>query len=250
MASLVCSSIVLLVTFFLLPSIYHLPKCVLASVICLVVFSLLAEAPNDIGYYWKMEAWIDLTLMFLTFTCSIVWDVEVGIVVSVILSLLLVVHRSSKTRMTILGRIPGTDRWKPISENPEAEEDIPGALIVRLRENLDFANTAQLKERLRRLELYGHEPRHPSEAPRRPQASLLLFHMADVETCDATAVQIFYELLAMYKNRGVTLLVAHLRDGPRKMFERGGIVALLGEHAFYESVAGAIAGVSHPLESQ
>ena len=36
------------------------------------------------------------------------------------------------------GRIPGTDRWKPIDENPEAEEDAPGVLIVRIRENLDF----------------------------------------------------------------------------------------------------------------
>ena len=36
------------------------------------------------------------------------------------------------------GRIPGTDRWKPIDENPEAEEDASGVLIVRIRENLDF----------------------------------------------------------------------------------------------------------------
>ena len=34
--------------------------------------------------------------------------------------------------------MPGTDRWKPILENPEAEENVPGALIVRIRENLDF----------------------------------------------------------------------------------------------------------------
>ena len=34
--------------------------------------------------------------------------------------------------------MPGTDRWKPIIENPEAEETVPGVLIVRIRENLDF----------------------------------------------------------------------------------------------------------------
>ena len=39
------------------------------------------------------------------------------------------------------GRIPGTDRWKPIDENPEAMEDVPGALIIRLRENLDFGES-------------------------------------------------------------------------------------------------------------
>ena len=40
--------------------------------------------------------------MALTFFFTIIWDVEVGIAVSLIISLLLVVHRSSKTRMTIL----------------------------------------------------------------------------------------------------------------------------------------------------
>jgi len=56
--------------------------------------------------YWlwfcRMRAWVDLSLMFLTFFFSIVWNVEIGIVVSVVISLLLVVHRSSRARMTIL----------------------------------------------------------------------------------------------------------------------------------------------------
>ena len=98
-----------------------------------------------------------MMLMYLTFALTIIWSVQVGVAVSLIISLLLVVKRSSKTRMTILvrlisffpasytcksglaqGHIPGTDRWKAIDENPEAEEDVPGTLIVRLRENLDF----------------------------------------------------------------------------------------------------------------
>ena len=44
-------------------------------------------------------------LMSLTFTFTLLWDVEVGILVSLVVSLLLVVHRSSKTRMTILVRL-------------------------------------------------------------------------------------------------------------------------------------------------
>ncbi|KAF8161461.1 sulfate anion transporter [Crassisporium funariophilum] len=241
MASLVCSGVILLATFFLLPWLYFLPKCVLASIIGLVVFSLLAETPHDVMYYWRMKAWVDLTIMSLTFFLSIIWNIEVGVVVSLVVSLLLVVHRSSKTRMTILGRIPGTDRWKPLKENPEAEESVAGALIVRIRENLDFANTAQLKERLRRLELYGVHKLHPSELPRRQQASVLVFHMADVDSCDASAAQIFYELLEEYRSRGVGLYITHLRPGPQKTFAKAGIVELLGADAFRESVADAMA---------
>lgn len=39
--------------------------------------------------------------------------------------------------------MPGTDRWKPIIENPEAEESVAGVLIVRIRENLDFGRSFQ-----------------------------------------------------------------------------------------------------------
>ncbi|KAG6830436.1 hypothetical protein H0H92_000739 [Tricholoma furcatifolium] len=234
MASLTCSAVILFVTFFLLRYLFYLPKCVLASIICLVVFSLMTEVPHEIMYYWRMDAWIDLTLMGLTFIFSIIWNVEVGIVVSLIISLLLVVHRSSKARMTILGRIPGTDRWKPINENPEAEESADGTLIVRIRENLDF-------ERLRRLELYGIQKSHPSEDPRRKQASVLVFHLADVETIDASAAQIMLELLEEYKGRGVGLFIAHLSPGPREIFSKAGIVDLLGADAFRENVADAIA---------
>ncbi|KAH9011034.1 sulfate anion transporter [Lactarius hengduanensis] len=240
MASLVCAAIILIATFFFLPWLYYLPKCVLGSIVCLVVYSLLAETPEDVIFYWKMSAWVDMTLMSLTFILTIVWSVQVGVTVSLIISLLLVVRRSSRTRMTILGRIPGTDNWEPIDESPGAEEDAPGVLIVRIRENLDFANTAQLKERLRRLELYGVHPNHPSDVPRRQQASVLIFHMADVETCDASAVQIFYELFESYRGRDVSVFITHLRTEPRTMFERGGIVKLLGADAFYEDVGKAM----------
>ncbi|KAK7472325.1 hypothetical protein VKT23_000444 [Stygiomarasmius scandens] len=244
MASLVCAGIVLLATFFLLPWLYYLPKCVLASIITLVVFSLIAETPHDLYYYWNMRAWMDLTLVFLTFFFSIVYNVEVGIVVSLIISLLLVVHKSSRARMTILGRIPGTDRWKPINEVPEVEEDVSGALIVRIKENLDFANTAQLKERLRRLELYGIDKSHPSEDPRRHEATVLVFHLADVDSCDAIASQIFYELLEEYGSRGVGLYITHLRPGVRKTFEKAGVLKLLGPEAIQDNVADAMARVN------
>ncbi|KAI0686700.1 sulfate anion transporter [Cytidiella melzeri] len=236
MASLVCSGLVLLATFYLLPWLYFLPKCVLAAIICLIVFSLLAEVPHDVRFFWKMRAWQDLSLMGLTFIFTTVWNVEVGIAVSMIISLLFVVHRSSRARMTILGRIPGTDRWMPIGENPEAEEDVPGVLIIRIRENLDF-------ERLRRLELYGHDQHHPSEAPHRQHANTLVFHLADVDSIDASAVQILQELIETYQGRGVGIYITHLKGQTRRTFEIAGLCDLLGEDKFCKDVSSAMARI-------
>jgi MFS superfamily sulfate permease-like transporter len=105
-----------------------------------------------------MSAWVDFALMLLTFVFTLAWSVEGGILVSVTVSLLLVVRGASRANIKILvsihapgiyyngsdnhasqGRIPGTDRWKPVDENPEAEDQaVSGALIVRIRESLDF----------------------------------------------------------------------------------------------------------------
>ncbi|KAI9568884.1 sulfate transporter family-domain-containing protein [Boletus coccyginus] len=259
LASLITAGLVLLATFFLLPTLYFLPKCVLASIICLFVMTLFSEVPHDLVYYYKIGAWMDLAMMFITFTLSVIWNVEIGIVVSLIISLLLVVRRSSKTRMTVLGRVPGTNQWRPVTDVPEAE-DIPGTLIVRIRESLDFANSSQLKGRLRRFELYGAHHAHPSEEPRRQPPSVLVFHMADVDSCDASyvfshlsfcspsirmsrAVQIFHELLESYKSRGVLLYITHLRPGIREVFENAGIVKLLGPDVFYNTLGDAIAHI-------
>lgn len=49
------------------------------------------------------------------------------------------------------------------------------------------ANTGHLKERLRRLELYGPQRAHPSQPARRQhEMRALVFHMADVEKIDAS----------------------------------------------------------------
>lgn len=50
----------------------------------------------------RMRSWIDLALMFLTFTLTVGWSVEVGVAVSIVISLFLVIHRSSKARLMIL----------------------------------------------------------------------------------------------------------------------------------------------------
>lgn len=51
-----------------------------------------------------MRAWADLAVMAITFFVAIFWNVEAGVISSMILSLLLIVHRSSQPRLAILVR--------------------------------------------------------------------------------------------------------------------------------------------------
>jgi MFS superfamily sulfate permease-like transporter len=59
-------------------------------------------------------------------------DIQTGLVASVVFSLVLVVQKSTQTRIKIIGRLPGTDEWVPIDEDEAAQEEIPG-VVSRIR---------------------------------------------------------------------------------------------------------------------
>lgn len=134
-----------------------------------------------------------------------------------------------------MGRHQGTQEWLPI-QNEESEDEVlasndevPGVLIVRLREHLHFANAGALKERLRGLERYGAKKYHPSDRPSRDEAQVLVFHVKDLAQVDATALQILLETCLNYVRRGVPVYFAHVSTALRQMLETAGIVQIIGQ---------------------
>lgn len=67
-------------------------------------------------------------------------------------------------------------------------EHLEDVLIVRIDEPLFFANTGQLKDRLRRLEQFGDMSIHPSESPRLDGLSYVIFDVDNMPTIDARYV--------------------------------------------------------------
>ncbi|SCV68855.1 BQ2448_976 [Microbotryum intermedium] len=233
MTSLLTGVFVLLVSFFLLGFLYALPKCILAVIICVVVFSILAETPHDVMFFWRLRAWVDLSLMAMTFFLSLFVSVEIGIIVSVAFSMLLCIKHSSAMRIKILGRVPGTSFYEPLEDDDDdglfPSEEIPGILIVRFRDaSLTFANAGALKERLRRLERYGQGKHHPSETPSRAEASVIIFHLVDVEDIDASALQLIYELVEAYVSRSVLVYWTQIQPIPLARLRKAGVLDMSG----------------------
>lgn len=77
MTSLLVGSLVLLITFFALPLLAYLPKCILACIVCVVVFSILSETPEEVMFFWRMGANLELALMGITFALALFVSVEV-----------------------------------------------------------------------------------------------------------------------------------------------------------------------------
>ncbi|MBW0534737.1 hypothetical protein O181_074452 [Austropuccinia psidii MF-1] len=244
LASIITGLTIILASYFFLDYLFFLPKCVLAVIIVLVVINLLSELPQDLIFFWKLNGWTELALMTFTFFLTLAFDIKTGILISVGVSLILTVKDATGIRVRILGRNPISHTWEPIDPKKtqteesarEIEEEIPGVLIVKIRESLSFANAGGLKERLRRLEMFGHQRRHPSDDRERENTRMIVFHLGDVEQIDASALQILKEVFKEYIDRGVDVWMCHIHPRRLEILKKAGIIDVVGNERILSDV--------------
>ncbi|KAI8072715.1 sulfate transporter family-domain-containing protein [Gongronella butleri] len=248
MASLMTGVLTLFAIFFLLPLFYYLPKAVLSAIIFVAVLSLLAELPEDLHFIFKVHAWRDLALLTATFLATVMISLEFGTLLAVTLSLLLTIKETSYPRITIMGREKGNHyRFRPIEDGPDEIEHIEDVMIIRVEEPLFFANTGQLKDRLRRFEQFGDMAIHPSEQPRLGDSRYIIFDVSNMPYIDASAVQILLEIVVSYHQRGIQVFFVHVRERPLEMFEQAGVIDLVGKDHLFNRVSRAIEAVEKDI---
>lgn len=234
-SSILLSLFTLITIVFLLPSLYYLPKPVLCSLISVVAWSLIEECPHDILFFYRIRAWQELGLMMTILLSTVFFSLTFGMAIGVGLSLLQVIRHSTRPRIQILGRKPGTTDEFLNAENANADglEFIEGWLIVKIPEPLTFANTGQLKTRLRRMELYGTSKAHPALPRLREENSNrnIIFDIHGVTSLDGSGTQVLEEIVKDYRQRGVRIFFSRVpkRDSEVwRSLELSGIVELAG----------------------
>ncbi|KAK6346649.1 hypothetical protein TWF696_006769 [Orbilia brochopaga] len=248
MSSIVLAFVTLMSIFFLLPHFKHIPRCVLSAMITSVAFSLLEEAPADIAFFARIRSIPDLFMMFVVFMLTIFYSLELGIAVGVGLSVVQILQHATRARISILGRVPETTPpvFKSAEDFPEEIVQIEGCLIVKIPEPLTFANAGDLKNRLRRLEIYGSMMAHPSLPRLRSEEHNMnvVFDVHGMTGIDGSGTQVLYEIVESYRERGVRVYFARgpMRGGDvwQKMEDSGIVDMVGGENRFYEHVADAL----------
>lgn len=246
MSSIFLCIITIICILFLLPGFYYLPKPVLSALIMVVAFSLIEELPEDLIFFVRIRGWEELSLMAVIILVTVFFSLNLGIAIGIGLSLLQVVRHATRPRIQILGRVPNSDRFANAEEHPERVEFIEGCLIVKIPEPLTFANTGDLKGRLRRMERYGTGMAHPALPRLRPQHSNrnIIFDIHGVTSMDGSGTQVLEEIVRKYREQGVRVFFSRAPSRGNKVWkllERSGIVALVGgEHLFVDDIKDAL----------
>ena len=120
-----------------------LPRFILATIIIVAVMSLF-----DAGVFkrtWQYS-YQDFMALIITFSMTLLVNVQSGITAGVLLSIGLHLYRSSRPHTAIVGHVPGTEHFRNIDRHEV--EVCPDVITIRVDESLYFANARFLEQRI------------------------------------------------------------------------------------------------------
>jgi SulP family sulfate permease len=225
MASVISAALIALTLLFLTPLFYYLPKAILASVIMVAVFGL-------IDYKEPVKLWrsdrTDFFMLLATFLATLAFGIEEGIVIGVVLSLIMVIHRSAYPHMASLGKVPGTTQYRNVQRYPQAEvhDDI---LVVRIDAQMYFANAGYFKDNVYKWAKEKGEG-----------LKLIIVSAQAINTMDSTAIHMLSDIFDEYSKYGIKMYMAAVKGPVRDKLVKAGFVKKVGEENFFLHVQEAV----------
>uniref|UniRef100_A0AAY4CJ77 STAS domain-containing protein n=1 Tax=Denticeps clupeoides TaxID=299321 RepID=A0AAY4CJ77_9TELE len=134
------SAVIVLITVLKLGALFEeLPKAVLSTIVFVNLKGMFKQCA-DLPLLWKTNR-VDLLVWVVTFACTLLLNLDVGLAVSVTFSLLTVILRTQRPKYYVLGWLPGTELYVDAKE-------ILGITIFRCSSFLYHANAELYRQAL------------------------------------------------------------------------------------------------------
>ncbi len=198
LSSLFAALIIALSLVFLTPAFFYLPKAALAAIIIVAAFGLLDfSMPKNLLSYSKR----DLLILNSTLLVTVFIGIKEGILFGIILSLVMLIYRSTKPHMAVLGNIPGTHFYRNINRFDELiiHKEI---LIIRFDAQLYFANISYFKEKIKSF-----------AKEKGPELKFIIIDSESMNAVDSSAIYALGEIHDYFTSKGITLVFTGLK-GP------------------------------------
>ncbi|MGB5098804.1 MAG: SulP family inorganic anion transporter, partial [Porticoccaceae bacterium] len=204
-----------------------LPKAVLAAIIVVAVWQLVDF--KGVRDTWRYDPG-DGAAEGATLVGVLVFGIELGLLVGVGLALLLFLYRTSRPHIAVVGRIPGTEHFRNIHRH--VVETWPGLLLVRVDENLYFANTPRVESELQNLVVDREGLRD------------LVLIFSGVAYIDASALEMLENFELGLAMAGIRLHLAEVKGPVLDRLHNSTLLARLGTERIHLSTEQAVAALA------
>ena len=207
LSGLVAALITLLVAVFFTGLLRNLPQPVLAAIILVAVTGLVQVA--TLRHIWRFSR-TEFAVAMAALLGVLGSGLLNGVMLGVVISLLLLIRRASRPRVTELGRVPGTSYFADLTRHPENER-VSDVLVARSEGALLYFNVDHVRDRLTTL---------VSERPSPPR--LVVFFMGNVPHADLAGVEFLLDLRNTFHRSGIDFRLAEVHGEVREALRRLG----------------------------
>ncbi len=224
-SSMISALLIVLTLLFLTSFFYYLPNAILASVIMVAVFGLMDF--KEAKHLWSANR-SDFWMLAITFLTTLAFGIEQGIGIGVLLSLTIIIYKTTRPHIAVLGRIPGSSEFRNIKRFKELEvcDDI---LVIRFDAQLYFANVTYFKDQIEDLII------QKGDALR-----AVIVSAESINNVDSSAIHALSELHEELLSNNIQLLFARVKGPVRDAFQISGLTKKMGASNFAMSIQEAI----------
>ena len=202
-SGLIAAAAIVVTLLFLTGLFEDLPQATLAAIVIAALVDLI-DIPALVDLYRTYTVRLGRVYGFATrsdFIASVaaalgvmIFDTLPGLAIGIVLSLVLLVYRSSRPNVARLGRLPGEHgHWEDVDRHADAVED-PEVVVLRPEGGLFFANSDEVRRRV--LGSVG------------PETKGVVIDGETIAFVDVTAAQMLRALRGRLEDSGVGLYMA------------------------------------------
>jgi SulP family sulfate permease len=225
MAAIISALIVGLTLLFFTSLFFYLPIAVLAGIIMVAVVRLInIQYAIDLYHTRRDEFFVLLITCLLTLFIGI----TEGILIGALLSLLLMVIRTSKPHYAVLARVSGTNYYKNISRfetDTEVDDDV---LIIRFDAQLFFGNREYFRKII------------TEEAIKKPNLKGFILVARGITYIDSSGLSTLSAMVKWFQEKGILFMVAGAIGPARDVLRQSKLTDLIQEKNMFAKTADAV----------
>ena len=207
LSGLIAAGVILLVVLFLSGLLRNLPQPALAAIVLFAVTGLFKlSALKRLWHFNRGEFLVAMAALLGVLGSGLLR----GVLIGVVLSLVLLLRRSSTPHTAELGRVPGTNYFADLQRDPTNQRE-PGVFIFRVDGALLYFNAVYVGDRLTE-----------ALAERADDVRLVVFFMGASPNVDLAGADLLEELRHSFESRGVAFRVAEARGNVRDSLQKAG----------------------------
>eukprot|EP00127_Corallochytrium_limacisporum_P006576 Clim_evm5s231 gene=Clim_evmTU5s231 len=207
-ATLMQSGILMVVLLIATPAFAYLPNSVLGAVIIVALRGLILQV-KDAKIYAQVKI-ADFYVWVISFVGTLIFNIQWGIVIALAANLAVIIIRTSRPSIQLLGWIPNTEIYRDTSRVTEAV-DVKGVAIMRFNASIYYSNARYLMDHVIRVINEADRPIHSFVLDCNP-----------VNDIDTAGVKMMVELQNELRRRHVMLYLAVCKGNVRDVLRRGG----------------------------